>query len=49
VGLRSWGAGLTLDGFEHLTGTFTWADPLADGAQTRSGNSWWLFDVRGFW
>jgi hemolysin activation/secretion protein len=49
VGLRSWGAGLTLDGFEHLMGTFTWADPLADGAQTRSGNSWWLFDVRGFW
>ncbi|MEP7242112.1 MAG: ShlB/FhaC/HecB family hemolysin secretion/activation protein, partial [Gammaproteobacteria bacterium] len=49
ISLRSWGAGLNLSAFDHITGTLTWAYPLADGSVTFSGDSMLLFSVRSWW
>jgi hemolysin activation/secretion protein len=46
--LRSWGAGLKIEGFSHFYGTVTWADPLIDGARTYKGSSTVLFVIRGY-
>jgi hemolysin activation/secretion protein len=45
--LRSVGAGLDLFPGKLVTGTLTWADPLANGPNTRRGSSRFLFIVRG--
>jgi hemolysin activation/secretion protein len=45
--LHSWGAGLNLLPGKWVTGSLTWADPLADGPDTRRGNARILFIVRG--
>jgi hemolysin activation/secretion protein len=45
--LRSWGAGLNLLPGRWITGSLTWADPLADGPNTHRGDSRILFVVRG--
>jgi hemolysin activation/secretion protein len=47
--LRSWGLGINLSMFKFLTGSLTWADPLASGPVTRSGDSLFLFSVRSGW
>jgi hemolysin activation/secretion protein len=47
--LRSWGAGLDLVTYDHLSGSVTWAYPLTDGSSTRSGDSRVLLSVRGWW
>ena len=44
---RSWGAGLHLLPGKWITGSLTWADPLASGPNTKRGDSRLLFDVRG--
>ncbi len=44
---RSWGAGLHLLPGKWVTGSLTWADPLATGPNTKRGDSRLLFDVRG--
>lgn len=46
--LRSWGAGLKIDGISHFYGTLTWADPLIDGSRTYKGASTLLFVIRGY-
>jgi hemolysin activation/secretion protein len=45
--LRSWGAGLNLLPGKWINGLVTWADPLANGPNTRRGASRILFVVRG--
>jgi hemolysin activation/secretion protein len=45
--LRSWGAGLNLLPGKWINGLVTWADPLANGPNTRRGASRVLFVVRG--
>ncbi len=45
--LRSWGVGLHLFPEKSITGSLTWADPLASGPNTKRGDSRLLFDVRG--
>jgi hemolysin activation/secretion protein len=45
--LRSAGAGLDLLPGKYFTGALTWADPLANGPNTRRGHSKLLFIVRG--
>ena len=44
--LRSWGAGINLFPGRWINGLLTWADPLADGPNTRRGQSRILFVVR---
>jgi hemolysin activation/secretion protein len=44
--LRSWGAGLNLFPGRWINGLITWADALADGPNTRRGQSRILFVVR---
>jgi hemolysin activation/secretion protein len=44
---RSWGAGVHLLPGKWITGSLTWADPLATGPNTKRGDSRLLFDVRG--
>jgi hemolysin activation/secretion protein len=44
---RSWGAGVHLWPGQWITGSLTWADPLATGPNTKRGDSRLLFDVRG--
>jgi hemolysin activation/secretion protein len=45
--LRSWGVGVHLLPGKSITGSLTWADPLASGPNTKRGDSRLLFDVRG--
>ena len=45
--LRSWGVGVHLFPGKSITGSLTWADPLASGPNTKRGDSRLLFDVRG--
>jgi hemolysin activation/secretion protein len=47
ITLRSWGAGLNLLPGKIVSGSLTWADPLAKGPNTRRGDSRLLFSVRG--
>ena len=47
--LRSWGSGLNLSFFDHLTGSLTWAKALTEGSITHRGDSRFLFSVRGTW
>jgi hemolysin activation/secretion protein len=44
--LRSWGAGINLLPGRWISGLITWADPLANGPNTRRGQSRILFMVR---
>ena len=46
--LRSWGAGLKLEGASHFYGTLTWAYPLVDGSRTYKGDQTLLFVIRGY-
>jgi hemolysin activation/secretion protein len=45
--LSSWGAGLQLLPGQAVTGSLTWADPLANAPYTQRGHSRVLFVVRG--
>ena len=45
--LRSWGVGVHLLPGKSVTGSLTWADPLASGPNTKRGDSRLLFDVSG--
>jgi hemolysin activation/secretion protein len=47
--LASFGAGINLAAFRHATGVVTWAYPLKNGIQTRSGDSFVLFTTRVIW
>ena len=47
--LKSWGAGLNVFGFDHVSGSVAWARPLWDGTRTRAGDARWHFSVRGNW
>jgi hemolysin activation/secretion protein len=47
--LRSAGVGLDLAAFDHLTGSFTWADPLVPASRTGRGDSRVLFIVNSHW
>ncbi len=47
--LSSWGAGINLFGFDHLSGTLQWARPIWNGARTTAGDSRFHFVVRSSW
>jgi hemolysin activation/secretion protein len=47
--LRSYGLGVNLSFTDHLSGVFTWAEPLLDASHTRAHDSRYLFSVRGSW
>ena len=47
--LASWGAGLNIETFSFLSGTFTWTRTLETGSHTGQGASRWLFNVRSSW
>ena len=47
--LRSWGAGIDLYAFDHVSGSLTWAYPLLSASRTERGDSRLLFSVRGLW
>jgi hemolysin activation/secretion protein len=45
--LRSWGVGLNILPGHSISGTLTWARPLADGPRTGARESRVLFDLKG--
>jgi hemolysin activation/secretion protein len=47
--LSSWGAGVNLFGFDHVSGTLQWAQPLWDGSRTKAGDSRIHFAIRSSW
>lgn len=47
--LRSWGLGLDFTAFGFVAGSFSWACPMADGPETRGGDSRWQFAMRTSW
>jgi hemolysin activation/secretion protein len=47
--LRSLGLGFNVNSFDHVTGTFTWAYPLADASRTHAHASRLLFSVQSSW
>lgn len=47
--LRSLGLGFNFNSFDHVTGTFTWAYPLADASRTHAHASRLLFSVQSSW
>ncbi|MGC3981019.1 MAG: ShlB/FhaC/HecB family hemolysin secretion/activation protein [Steroidobacteraceae bacterium] len=47
--LQSWGAGVDLSAFSHMTGSLVWAYPLKDATHTQRGDSRVLFNVRTTW
>ena len=47
--LSSWGAGVNLFGFDHVSGTLEWARPLWDGNRTKAGDSRIHFAIRSTW
>jgi hypothetical protein len=44
---RSWGLGVDLAPWKHITGSLVWARPLVSADATRAGESRLLFLVRG--
>ena len=47
--LASWGAGLNLFGFDHVSGTLQWATPIWNAARTQAGDSRIHFVIRSSW
>jgi hemolysin activation/secretion protein len=47
--LRSWGAGLALNAFDHVSGTLMWALPRANSGHTAAGESRLHFNIRSSW
>ena len=47
--LSSWGAGIDLSGYNHMTGSLVWAYPLKPASHTLRGNSRVLFSIRTNW
>ena len=47
--LSSWGAGIDMSGYNHLTGSLVWAYPLKPASHTLRGDSRVLFSIRTNW
>jgi hemolysin activation/secretion protein len=49
IDLRSWGVGLEIAAYDHLSALLTWADPLVDSSRTHAQHSRILFSIRSTW